>query len=98
MTYKKHYPKKETWIDGKLVKYFYSLASYDDVKESYKRSHKKRGQIPIFEYDRAKSLVAIHDSISAASKKTGIDMSNISKVKDLDNRTAGNRIWKTKMI
>jgi hypothetical protein len=98
MKYLKIYPKENTWIEGRLVKYFYTLANNEDVEKAYRRTHTNRGQKKVYQYTMEEELIAVHDSITKAAGTTAIDMSNISKVVDRENRTAGGYIWLSRRI
>ncbi len=78
-------------------KFPYKPRKYDKEK----RSIVHKGQIPInkinvLQIDYDNTVLNQYESLSEASIKTGIDISNISRVVNGKRKTAGGYIWKIK--
>ena len=53
-----------------------------------------KNQKPVGQYDKQNNLIAKYNSLSEASKKTNINLANISQVCQGKRKTAGKYIWK----
>ena len=91
-------PKKPIYIEGRQVVDYRVLANAEEIKQAYTRTHTKRGQKAVYQYDQGKSLVGIYSSISEAARSTGGSRTHIGQVIDHDFHTSGGFTWRSKMI
>jgi len=86
------YPGQD--IGTRKVLYTVCEATDNDIENSYKRTHTKRGQIPVIMLNEDDKMLNVFTSIQAASKHTGITAQNISRVLDDSKLTAGGFRWR----
>ena len=98
MKYLKKITDKPLYIEDRLVVEYTVEATMEEIKQAYTRTHQKRGQKPVYQYDQGQSLVGIYASITEAARETGGSRTHIGQVMDNDSFSSGGYKWKSKMI
>ncbi len=100
MKYLKKIPTKPTYIEDRLVKYYYIEATKEEISNMNRKisNNTNCGQKMIYKYSKDKKLLDKYSSITQAAKDNNVCASSIRRCANKEYQTAGGYIWRWQLV